>query len=64
MLCLSRPANYTIVGEEKLGKKSNTTILQRHSPCGAAYAIQSTNPRFYREPVIITPDNSGQNIAE
>ena len=61
--CLPSPAN-TTEGEEKLGNKSNTTILQTHSPCEAAYAVQSTDPRFYREPVIITPDNNGKSVAE
>ena len=44
--------------------KSSTTILNKHVPCGAAYKISCTDPRFYRDPVIITPDNSGKNVAE
>ena len=34
------------------------------NPCGVAHKISCTDPRFYREPVIITPDNSGKSIAE
>ena len=44
--------------------KSSTTILNTHVPCGAAYKISCSDPRFYRDPVIIMPDNSGKSVAE
>ena len=33
---------------------SNTTIYQKHIPCGAAYKIVSSDPCYYHEPVIVT----------
>ena len=44
--------------------KSSTTVINKHIPCGAAYKISCVDPRFYRDPVIITQDNSGTSIAE
>ena len=44
--------------------KSNTVILNKHVPCGAAYKISCTDPRFYREPVIITRERDGKSITE
>ena len=41
----------------------NTTILNKHIPCGAAYKVSCVDPRFYRDPVIITHDG-GKNVAE
>ena len=45
-------------------KKSNTTVINKHVPCGAAYKINCTDPRFYRDPVIITRDKDDKSIAE
>ena len=45
--------------------KSSSTVLSKHVPCGAAYKISCTDPRFYRPPVVITPDvRSGKSVAE
>ena len=44
--------------------KSSTTVLNKHIPCGAAYKISCVDPRFYRDPVTITQDNSGKDVAE
>ena len=35
-------------------KVSATTITHTHVPCGAAYKISCTDPRFYRDPVVIS----------
>ena len=43
---------------------SSTNILQKHVPCDAAYKISCTDSRFYRDPAIITHDNSGKSVAE
>ena len=50
--------------KKKLVKNQTPLSCKHNSPCGASYAIQSIDPRFYREPVIITPDNSGKSVAE
>ena len=44
--------------------KSGSTVLNTHVPCGAAYMISCTDPRFYEEPEMITPDGTDPNIAE
>ena len=44
--------------------KSGSTVLNTHIPCGAAYMISCTDPRFYEEPEMITPDGTDTNIAE
>jgi hypothetical protein len=44
-------------------KKSNvsgTTTLNKHIPCSASYKISCTDPKFYREPVLIGPDAAGE----
>ena len=43
---------------------SNRTVLNKHVPCGAAYKISCTDPRFYRDPVIITREEGGKSITE
>ena len=45
--------------------KSQTTVKQNHVPCGAAYKISCTDPRFYREPELFLPDSKSQkSISE
>ena len=44
--------------------KSGSSVLNTHVACGAAYMISCTDPRFYEEPKMITPDGTGINIAE
>ena len=44
--------------------KSGSTVLNTHVACGVTYMISCTNPRFYEEPEMITPDGTGINIAE
>ena len=44
--------------------KSSTTVTHNHIPCGAAYKISCTDPRFYKEPEIFLPDGSNKSIAE
>ena len=44
--------------------KSNTTVINNHVHCGAAYKISCTDPRFYRDPMLITREKDGQSIAE
>ena len=44
--------------------KSSTTILNRNVPCGAAYKISCTDPRFYRDPVIFIREEDGKSITE
>ena len=44
---------------------SSTKHLNEHIACGAAYKITSTDPQFYRDPVIITHQtNDGKSVAE
>ena len=43
---------------------SNTTRLNKHIPCGVAYKINCSDPRFYRNPVIITREVDGKSIIE
>ena len=52
-------------GVPRSSASSSTTPLNKHVPCGAAYKISCTDPRFYRDPVIITHDNnSAKSVAE
>ena len=44
--------------------ESKTTFLDRHVPCGAAYKISCTDPRFYRDPAIFTQEVEGKGIIE
>ena len=44
--------------------QSNTTSLNRHIVCGAAYSINSIDPRFYRLPRIFTREEEGKSITE
>ena len=44
---------------------SGTKHLNEHIACGAAYKITSTDPQFYRDPVIITHQtDDGKSVAE
>ena len=44
---------------------SSTKHLNEHIACGAAYKITCTDPQFYRDPVIITHQNTdGKSVAE
>ena len=39
--------------------------IDHHIPCGACYKLTSTDPDFYRDPVIITHQtNDGKSVAE
>ena len=44
--------------------KSNTTVVNKHVPCGVAYKISCTDPRFYRDPIIITREKDDKSITE
>ena len=44
--------------------KSGSSVLNTHVACGAAYMISCTDPRFFEEPEMITPDGTSINIAE
>ena len=48
------------VPADTIDPTAKTVPTQRHIACGAGYKIVSTDPRFYREPVILT----GPNCAE
>jgi len=43
---------------------SSTSILNHHVPCGIAYKVCCTDPRFFKDPVIITKEKDGKSIME
>ena len=47
-------------------EKTGTTLLSTHIPCGAMYMAYCTDPRYYHEPKLITPETCGgdKSVAE
>ena len=56
--CILKPHELTLNNPEV----STTTVSHTHVACGAAYKITCTDPRFYRDPVIIAPSD-GEDVA-
>ena len=44
--------------------KPSTTVYQRHVPCGAAYKIVSTDPKYNHEPVVFTGPDSAEKFLD
>ena len=64
---LQRLNDDLVLVDDETPQSSKTIALNKHVPCGAAYNITCIDPRFYRDPVIIThhgTNNTGKNVAE